>query len=115
MNLFRWVNGRQGTGYTKMLLVTAKWPILFDVYLLKYEKGAYIPIHKDPVEGREHWRFNLVLKRSEGGVFGIASYTIRPRWFFNNRGCLFRPDISSHFVTEVRSGTRYVLSIGWLR
>jgi len=27
---FRWQRGRQGTGYDKMLLATALWPIPFD-------------------------------------------------------------------------------------
>jgi len=27
----------------------------------------------------------------------------------------FRPDVSKHSVTKVEGGTRYVLSIGWLR
>jgi hypothetical protein len=31
--LFRWQRGRQKTGYDKMLLCGALWPIKFDVYL----------------------------------------------------------------------------------
>ena len=31
---FRWQRGRQGTGYDKMLLLTARWPLGFDSWLL---------------------------------------------------------------------------------
>ncbi|MCF6436249.1 2OG-Fe(II) oxygenase, partial [Pseudoalteromonas sp. MMG021] len=41
--LFRWERGRQNTGYDKMLLCGASWPIKFDTYLLKFPEGSEIP------------------------------------------------------------------------
>jgi hypothetical protein len=35
-----WQRGRQGTGYDKMLLATARWPLPFDCYLLRYPQGS---------------------------------------------------------------------------
>ena len=40
---FRWQPGRQGTGYDKMLLFTALWPIPFDSYLLRYPGSGGTP------------------------------------------------------------------------
>jgi len=40
---FRWQRGRQGTGYDKMLLATAMWPIPFDSYLIQGRKSPRIP------------------------------------------------------------------------
>ena len=51
---FRWQPGRQGTGYDKMLLFTALWPIPFDSYLLRYPEGSEIPPHTDPVQAGRH-------------------------------------------------------------
>ena len=49
---FRWQRGRQGTGYDKMLLLTARWPLRFDSYLIRYPEGSEIPPHTDPVQGK---------------------------------------------------------------
>jgi hypothetical protein len=35
--------------------------------------------------------------------------------YSSSRIKLFRPDQSEHSVTKVRGGSRYVLSIGWVR
>lgn len=111
-NAFRWKLGRQGTGYQKMLLATAPWPLPFDVLLIRYPEGSEIPTHVDPAPaGRQHFRINVVLKESaSGGKFVCpgALYTSR-------RLNYFRPDISPHSVTKVVGGTRYIFSIGWLR
>src|SRR5690606_21702582 len=56
LNLFRWQDGRQHSGYQKMLL--AGFPSLFDLYLLKYPPGSYVPRHHDPLTGSLHYRFN---------------------------------------------------------
>lgn len=42
--LFNWENGRQKSGYDKMLLCFALWPIKFDVYLLRFPSGSKNPI-----------------------------------------------------------------------
>ena len=112
MKLLRWQKGRQETGYDKMLLATAKRiPLPFDLYLLKFGVGSEIPPHKDPVEVGEHYRLNIVLKKAkEGGDF-ICSETL----WQTSRIKYFRSDISEHAVSKVTVGTRYVLSLGWLR
>jgi hypothetical protein len=107
---FRWQRGRQGTGYDKMLLLTARWPLGFDSYLLRYPAGAEIPPHTDPVQARRHYRLNIVLKASPAGGEFICATPI----FATRRIKLFRPDACEHSVTRVLGGSRYVLSIGWV-
>jgi hypothetical protein len=71
---FRWQRGRQGTGYDKMLLLTARWPLPFDSYLLRYPEGSEIPPHTDPVTTGRHYRLNIVLKSPKsGGEFVCAN------------------------------------------
>jgi hypothetical protein len=108
---FRWQRGRQGTGYDKMLLATAPWPIPFDCYLLHYPDGAEILPHTDPVTDRRHYRINIVLKSSPRGGDFICATPI----FASKRIKVFRPDVCEHSVTRVEGGSRYVLSIGWVR
>lgn len=105
-----WEKGRQGTGYLKMKIASGK---TWDCYLLKYPKGTMIGEHLDPVPGREHHRINFTFKRANGGWFFkvINGECVR----FTQRYIKFRPDIETHGVTQVRSGTRYVLSIGWVK
>jgi 2OG-Fe(II) oxygenase superfamily len=111
MRWLRWEVGRQGTGYEKMLLATARWPLPFDCYLLRYRPGSSIPFHTDPVDGRRHYRLNVVLRRAVGGAFELDG---APIWRVG-RAVLFRPDLGRHAVSMVDRGTRYVLSIGWVR
>lgn len=113
MNWLRWKEGRQGTGYEKMLLATAKWPIPFDLYLLRYGEGAFVSPHIDPVPGHRHFRLNIFLKNAKfGGRFDLG---VGKAIWSHPRAQLFRPDIYTHSVTKVLKGTRYVLSLGWLR
>ena len=108
---WRWQRGRQGTGYDKMLLLTGRWPVPFDSYLIRYPAGSAIPPHTDPVQAGRHYRLNLVLKASpRGGEFVCATPI-----FETARIKLFRPDACEHSVTRVEGGSRYVLSIGWVR
>jgi hypothetical protein len=109
-NAFRWRRGRQGTGYDKMLLLTAPWPVAFDTYLLRYPEGSEIAPHQDPVENRAHYRLNIILKSPRSGGEFICATPI----FETKRIKFFRPDKSSHSVTRVVGGSRYVFSIGWL-
>lgn len=107
---FRWQRGRQGTGYDKMLLVTAPWPLPFDSYLIRYPEGSEIPPHTDPVQAGRHYRLNVVLRSPrEGGEFVCADPI-----FATRRIKLFRPDACEHSVTRVVGGSRYVLSVGWV-
>lgn len=114
----RWEDGRQGTGYRKLRLLQSRWPIPFDVYLLHYPVGSGLPLHTDVVEGAEHHRLNITLRHARDGGF--------PFLVTGKQGCLdinhypggaykFRPDLYEHGMTDVLKGSRWVLSIGWLR
>lgn len=108
---FRWRGGRQRSGYEKMLLLQSPFPLPFDAYLLRFTEGSGIPPHTDPVTAGRHYRCNIVIKRAKrGGEFVCASPI-----FATRRIKLFRPDACEHSVTRVERGTRYVLSIGWVR
>lgn len=107
---FRWQRGRQGTGYDKMLLLTARWPLPFDSYLIRYPEGSAIPPHTDPVREGRHYRLNIILKSPRAGGEFICANPIHA----SRRIKLFRPDACEHSVTRVEGGNRYVLSIGWV-
>ncbi len=109
-NAFRWRTGRQGSGYDKMLLATARWPIPFDSYLIRYPDGAEIPPHTDPVTTGRHFRLNIVLKSPRSGGEFVCGSPI----FETRRIKLFRPDACEHSVTRVEGGSRYVFSLGWV-
>lgn len=94
-----------------MLLLTAPWPVGFDFYLLRYRVGQGIPRHTDPVPGKRHYRINLELVRgAQGGRLTCHG----PHWRLG-RLVAFRSDLCPHEVSEVRAGSRYVLSLGWVR
>jgi hypothetical protein len=107
---FRWQSGRQGSGYDKMLLFTARWPLRFDSYLIRYPEGASIPPHVDPVQQGRHYRLNVILKSPRAGGEFVCANPI----FATRRIKLFRPDACEHSVTRVEGGRRYVLSLGWV-
>ena len=121
--MFKWKEGRQGTGYYKMKLFESKL-LKFDVYILKMEENAnifpppHIPDHYDKVEGYKHHRLNVILKRPiHGGRFRIQKKGLY--WYefvegHKKRMHYFRPDLEKHGVTFLLEGTRYVISIGWL-
>lgn len=110
MKLPKWKDGRQGTGYKVLTLINNE-RFKFDMHVLKYETGTGIPAHKDPAKpGYEHHRLNIVLKQAlRGGEFVLGPlYSLA-------RIHKFRPDTTIHAVTPIEKGTRYVLSIGWLK
>lgn len=108
---FRWQRGRQQSGYDKMLLLQSLWPVPFDVYILRFPQGSEIPPHTDPVAAGRHYRCNIVVRRAqEGGEF-VCSAPI----FETHRIKIFRPDACEHSVRRIVRGTRYVLSVGWIR
>lgn len=107
---FRWQRGRQGTGYDKILLLTARWPLPFDSYLIRYPEGSEIPPHTDPVQAGRHYRLNIVLKSPRSGGEFVCATPI----YASRRIKLFRPDACEHSVTRVVGGSRYVLSVGWV-
>ena len=110
-NVLRWQRGRQESGYDKMLLLQSLWPLPFDVYLLKFPTGSEITPHVDRVESGAHYRLNMVIRRARSGGEFVCTNAIHD----SPRIKLFRPDVCEHSVTRVESGTRYVLSIGWIR
>ena len=109
--LFRWQKGRQKSGYEKMLLARAWWPLKFDVYLLKFPQGCEVPKHTDKVTAGRHYRLNIILKQARCG----GQFVCKTPIYSSKRIKLFRPDISEHAVTKVTLGNRYLLSIGWVR
>lgn len=111
MKFWCWDKGRQNTGYEKLLLLGARWPLPFDLYLLRFREGVHIPPHTDRVKSGKHYRLNIVLRKAKGGGEFICDSPI----YENSRIKLFRPDTAEHSVSKVRSGTRYVLSLGWVR
>lgn len=103
--------GRQGTGYRKLKIFSSKL-LKCDMYLLWYPEGSWVPMHVDPVDNKRHYRLNLVLKNARvGGKFDVSNtiYEIPDRLY------LFRPDLDLHGVGHVSYGSRFVLSIGWVR
>ena len=104
----KWELGRLWTGYRKCKLLTGLFPVPFDLYLLHFPEGSYIPAHTDPVPGRRHFRLNIVLRKANKGGFFYREQELK-----DQRIHFFRPDESEHFVTRVMEGDRYVLSLGW--
>jgi hypothetical protein len=109
MKYFTWEEGRQETGYLKMLIGTAKFPMPWDIYILKYPVGSEIPPHVDPVTDRNHYRLNIILKKPKKGGEFFSEKTI----INTDRIKLFRPDLYKHSLSKIEQGSRYVLSIGW--
>ncbi len=110
-NLWSWQSGRQNSGYEKMLLLANKYFMPFDCYLLRYRPGALIDEHTDPVTDRKHYRLNIVLREATRG----GEFNCREVLYSSRRIKLFRPDRAPHSVSLVEEGTRYVLSLGWVR
>ena len=109
--VLRWEIGRQKSGYDKMLLLTGTVPVPFDMYVLRFPIESEIKEHTDKVEEGNHYRLNVIIKKAKsGGLFHCSNLL-----FETNRVKLFRPDVEKHSVSKVIEGTRYVLSIGWLK
>lgn len=108
--LFQWQQGRQQSGYHKMLLAGVHWPVKFDVYLLKFPEGCEVPPHTDKVDKGKHYRLNIVLKQAKQG----GDFVCKTPIYCSQRIKLFRPDLCEHAVTKVIAGQRYLLSIGWV-
>lgn len=108
---FKGAYGRQGTGYRKIKLFESKF-LKRDAYLLQYPVGSEVKPHKDPspVQGLRHFRTNVVLiPAKKGGKFVIAG---KARY---EKVQKFEASKYKHRVTEIKEGTRYVLSFGKLR
>lgn len=107
----KWKRGRHNkSGYKSLLLFFNPWLVPFHVIMLKYPPGSYIRPHKDAVDGKLHYRLNVVLKPAKkGGLFNTKGAFIKTK-ILN----FFRSDLCEHEVTKVEEGTRYVFSIGWV-
>ena len=106
-----WKNGRQNSGYQTITLIKKGFSLGklsgFDLHIIRYNDGSYIPPHVDEVDKNNHYRFNFVLKYPKsGGVFQCEKY------FKFWRLIMFRPDKYIHSVSKCE-GTRYVLSFGF--
>jgi hypothetical protein len=109
--LWRWQRGRQGSGYDKLLLGGLPWPLPCDCYLLRFPTGSSVPPHTDRVRQGRHYRLNIILRPAKRGGEFVCARPIHA----SGRIKLFRPDVEEHSVTTIAEGTRWVLSIGWVR
>ncbi len=98
--MWRWEQGRQGTGYRKLRLARGG---CWDLYIIDYPVGTSIPKHTDPVPGRRHWRANLRLL-GEDTFQGESCFRFGPL-------IIFRPDIMPHAVEAVHR-RRILVSFG---
>jgi hypothetical protein len=106
----KWTKGRQNSGYETLTLIKKGFKCFrlsgFDLHLIRYNDGDYIPPHVDTVDENNHYRLNLVLKKPKsGGEFYCE------KQFKLGRLHIFRPDKYIHSVTKC-IGTRYVFSFG---
>lgn len=89
-----------------------RWELLgliCDAWLIRYADGSDgIPPHTDPVEGKRHWRINVVYQDCVSGGDLICP-TALINW---RRLKVFRSD-REHAVSPVVGGERRVLSIGF--
>jgi hypothetical protein len=108
--MLKWQKGRQDGGYEKITFIESGFRLSkmlgFDIHLLRYQSGSFIPEHVDQVKEGNHHRFNLIIKKPKsGGVFRCDKCVSIWRLTY------FRPDLYKHSVSEC-VGSRYVLSFG---
>lgn len=123
-----WKPGRQKTGYEVICIkrtLTFLSPIMikiksvmlpatgdfWDLFLIRYPDGSYIPPHKDQAEifGQRHQRLNALLKAPDsGGQLRISGDDVHLEI---GDAVLFFPDEEEHEVTKVQ-GERLLLSSG---
>lgn len=106
MSWMKWTPGRQGGDYRKMLLF--RWLPWLDVYLIDYEPHTGLGWHRDIVDGRRHWRLNIMLRR--GGALFVRKLDGALQLSYR-RVEFFRSD-DWHMVTKSMS-RRLVLSFGF--
>ncbi len=111
--MIKWVYGQRLTGYKTLTLLNVKLPIFkfygFDLHIIKYGKGDFIPPHKDPVKFGKHHRVNFVIWKGRGGEFLCENY----KKILGGRIIYFRPDLEEHAVSLCKN-VRIVVSLGWL-
>lgn len=100
----KWKKGRQGSGY---LVHTVCNFGFFDIQLIKIPEGIEVPVHKDPIPNKRHYRLNIDLVKPEfGGRYVGKSIFKLPRIH------LIRSDRDYHAISEVIKGQAVILSIG---
>jgi hypothetical protein len=109
--LWRWQRGRQASGYDKLLLAGLPWPLPCDCYLLHFPEGSEVPPHVDRLAHGRHYRLNIILRAADRGGEFVCARSLHA----SQRIKLFRPDLETHSVTRIERGSRWVLSIGWVR
>ena len=82
-----------------------------DAYFLRCGPGVSVPPHTDPSRPElEHHRLNVVLSTAhEGGDVTIDGEKVE--WEPGD-ALIFRPDLSNHEVSTVKSGQRLIWSVG---
>ena len=122
-----WKPGRQGTGYDILPLPRAREGLVaralvhvgepfqdyWDVYLIRYADGSFIPPHTDDAQhGRRHRRLNaLLVAPRAGGELTIAGTRVD---LALGDAVVFDPDRDVHAVTRV-DGERLLFSVGaWI-
>lgn len=110
--IFKWITGRQNTGYEKFTLIFSK-TLALDAYIIRIPMGVEVPTHTDTVTPNfSHHRVNITLRAArKGGLTYIEDNgkLIMAKWAYK-----FRPDIQPHRVTKVEEGELWILSFGWL-
>ncbi len=118
--------GRQGTGYRKLFMKDHHKEVaqccrtllgvepdndFWDVYILAYPEGAYIPPHRDEATafGKRHHRVNVLIQEAEGGVLKVDGKVVPLE---EGDAIVFEPDVEEHEVSVVTKGTRLVWSVG---
>ena len=118
MKFLSWDDGRQLSGYSKMLLAISE-RFKFDVYLIRIPDGCGVPKHRDPAkEGFDHHRVNIAINKPSLGT-GNMHIAGPAKKFLFDRIIYFRPDLYVHSMDPVdfiwSDHSAYILSIGWLR
>lgn len=114
----RWKQGRQPNCSYDVCKLYENKRFCFDIHLIRMRKGDEIPVHLDvsPVKGKTHMRCNIILKKAKvGGYFFTQRTAASKKLISNKRINVFASSELWHGVVEIIRGTRYVLSIGWLK
>lgn len=114
--MLSWKNGRQKGSSYKVVKLFESQRFNFDIYIIKMEVGDFINPHIDhsPIEDMIHYRLNILLKKPlKGGRFFTIDKNTKEKTFYKSF-VKFASSEVIHGVTKVISGTRYLLSIGWL-
>jgi hypothetical protein len=100
-----WKQGRQYSGYFTLKLFSF-WKI--DLYVIKCLPNQKIRAHTDKVDGKKHFRANLLLSGED--TFWMQGNPLLKL----GKLTVFRPDIFIHGAEESEKPW-YILSFGWVR